>query len=553
MAGHTHFKSRMTTPNHLGGLGFVLFLATLYSIYLLPINFMSGSSSYWLAQTEDITAYLAGFNAFFREPWHWPLFRIESLNWPQGTLATFVDIIPLYSVLLKLFAPQSWFPFNPFGYWVVLCIGLQAVSSWWILREAQINSWTFLIVLTTLLLTFPNWNNRFGHLSLFAHWIMLFAFALVLQEQRKRRLPIWSWFALLLCSFFINIYLFLIISLIFITRWIPQLFHRNCSRLIGSSLVMLVIFIAVLGITMWPLPAATGAVEYGFGVYSLNFLSPFSGGRFLSISPDAFSSEQHFEGFNYLGLGVLVLLTMTLIGITRQYWSKPIHQKNWVWPCSLWCLFLLFVLYAFSNKVYWGASLIYQWSIPEWALPFTGQFRASGRFFWPVAYGLTIFAVVSIHRLYLRRTATVILCVACLLQMADLDPLIHQTRAYLNRMNAPILNLEQWEQLIPPAAQTLYIYPKFKCNQHASFLELQLPFTLFASTHRLNINTAYIARHNPLCGQESIEIGNSQFETSTYLFLNAEYSQETIASFFPKNAGQTCQKIQDVTLCTIGK
>jgi len=537
------------SPNRFSGLVLVVLIAALYATYLFPTDFIKGTSSYWLAQNEDVTQYIAGFNAYFSEPWHWPLWKIGSLNWPQGTLTTFVDVIPLYSAILKLIAPASWFPFNPFGFWLLLCIFLQAIGSWWIVREAQITSWIALIALTVLLLTFPSWLNRFVHISLFSHWILLFSFALVLQEQRTKHLPNCNWFILLLCAFFINIYLFTMILAIFASQWLSQDFVAHRIRILYCTLLMLAIFILAASATMWPLPAANGGSEYGFGIYSLNLLSPISGGSLWQVSPDSFSSEQHFEGFNYLGFGILTLLISCLIGFIKQRWNQSCNRTNLVWPLSVWITLLLMMVYAFSNRIYWGDQLLYEWVIPHWALPLTGQFRASGRFFWPIAYALTIFVFICVYRLYTKRTANIILCVVCALQIIDLSPLIMQTRALLSRISPPIIDHMEWQKLLPPQTQTLYLYPKLKCNKNSSFLEIQLPFMRYASENHFNINTGYIARYNPACSQEALEIAQSNFQSSAYIFVNAEYSDSTIESFFPSQKAFTCEKFKSVTLC----
>jgi hypothetical protein len=553
MSLRAFLKHPMSAPNHFGGLIVALLLAGLYSYYLFPQNFVSGTSTYWLAQNEDITTYIAGFNAFFREPWHWPLLRIDSINWPAGTLATFVDIIPLYSSLLKAFAPQHWFAFNPFGAWILLCMGLQALGAWWILREAQMNNWITLMVLTVFLLTLPSWNNRFGHLSLFAHWILLFSLALVLREIRTQRFPNWPWFILLICTFFINLYLLAMIALIYLSRLVPQLFtqaHR--TKLLVQLLCMLTIFVIALAMMMWPLPPATGGVEFGFGVYSLNLLGPISGGQFLHFTPDSFSPEQSSEGLNYLGLGLLLLLAISMLWPFMPGQNKHVLPKP-VWPKSLWWLLLFFFLYALSNQIYWGADQIFQWRIPPWAKSITGQFRASGRFFWPIGYALAIFAVIRINQLYSPRIAQALLCIALFIQLADLQPILKRSQDHLNRSSAPILDQQKWQDFITPTTKTLYIYPKLKCNQHASFLDNQLPFMLFASIEQLNINTGYIARHNPGCSKEASEIAQSDFSSSAYLFINAEYTDAKIQSLLPANGQHTCQKIQAVTLCTLMK
>ena len=547
----------LADPNALGGFLVVVVLSLALTALVLPPNFVLGTSSFWLAQNQDVTTYQAGFNAFFREPWHWPLLRIDSINWPTGTLATFVDIIPLYSALLKLTLPSSWFSFNPFGFWILLCIMLQAIGGWWILHEARVNSWIGLFALTVFLLSSPSWLNRIGHhTSLFSHWILLFAFALVLQEQRRQRFPIWGWSMLMFAAFFINLYLFLMIGLVFASRWLTQFSKQHRQQLVISSGLVAAIFFIAIWVTMWPLPENNGMTESGFGLYSLNLLSPFLGGSFLQFITNTTLSERRFdEGLNYLGAGILLLLLCLALSCIRSFIAiyKTCNRQAPaipVLPSSLWWLFLVFLLYALSNKVYLGTHLIFQWTIPEWAQFITGQFRVSGRFFWPITYALIIVAVVATYRHYSRPFANIVLITACLIQLLDLRFFFANVQSQINRVSVPIIQLEEWRTRIPAKTQTLYIYPKIKCNTKGSFLELQLPFTLLASIYQLNINTGYIARYNPICLQEGVEIAASDFANSAYIFINAEYTDSVIQSFFPPHIGLQCQTMKQFTLCS---
>lgn len=163
-----------------GGLAVALVMAAAWIHWVLPPGFVRGVSSRWQTDVEDTTQYLSGFNAFFSEPCGWPLLSVRGLNAPEGTLATFVDVIPLYASVLKLVVPADRFPFNPYGYWVALGYVLMAVGAWWLLREARLSRYSTVIVLTGLLLVMPALSGRLAmaHISLTSHWLIVFALAL---------------------------------------------------------------------------------------------------------------------------------------------------------------------------------------------------------------------------------------------------------------------------------------------------------------------------------------------------------------------------------------
>ena len=537
-----------------GALGWLaaVGLTALYIQWLFPTGLISGTHPYWSAQDQDITQYLAGFEAYFKEPWHWPLWRIESLNWPDGTLTTFVDAIPLYAGLLKALAPQSWSHPNPFGYWLAWCLLLQATGAWWVLREAQIKHWMALITLTSVLVCFPAWLDRIGHISLMSQWLIVFAFALILRGERNQRFPAASWTTLLICALFINIYLFCMTALLCTAPALQRVFVKPRAPLMYWLGATIALTACGLWATMWPLPKSAGQIEFGFGVYSLNVLSPFIGGRYFSHIANAFSAEQHFEGFNYLGLGLLLLIalatTLALRSMTTQDMRHRLARPST--NTGLMVMLLLMMLYAFSNQIYWGTHLLYQWPIPDWAQPITGQLRASGRFFWPVGYALAIYSIIAIARSYSASKSSLIFTLALVIQVIDLGPYFERWHELGKKDRGQIISFEQWQALLSTQSQTLYFFPKMKCAQHSLAINTLLPIMRFASEHNRQLNTGYLARYNPTCQQEHAEIGQSTPSRSAYIFVNAEYSAQTIATFFPSTWQVHCQTQDFASVCT---
>src|SRR5690554_5440160 len=104
---------RRLCPDSAAGLVVAFLITFAFVNMVFPVGFLSGTAGFWQTQVDDITQYIAGFNAYFSEPWHYPLFKIESLDYPRSTRTTFVDAIPIYALLLKVLVPDRFFPFNP--------------------------------------------------------------------------------------------------------------------------------------------------------------------------------------------------------------------------------------------------------------------------------------------------------------------------------------------------------------------------------------------------------------------------------------------------------
>lgn len=526
-------------PSGLEGLVLALVLAGFFVLRTFGYDFVLGTAPYWQTQVDDVTQYIAGFNMYFTAPWQFPLLAFDSLNYPNGTRVTFVDAIPLYSLLLKLFLPSSWAPFNPFGFWVALCFLLQAAGAWWIARELRTNSWFLLICLLVIFLTYPALMARMGHISLMSHWILLFAIALYVRSYRQRQLTHWPWTILLVGAFYINIYLFvmacgfLVVSLFSMRRMIQWRDVRNIlmpfALLAATSLVML-----------FPLPTAEITRELGFGYYSMNLLSPITGGRF--IKPQVVEVAGQYEGFNYLGLGVLVALLIAYLRRKRTVGDIVKRHR------ALFMLLLLFTIYALSNQIYFGGQQIIVLKYPGILRGLTSQFRASGRFFWPVGYCLVVFSLLMLHRSLGGRRFAVAAILLVGLQIADLSDHYKGLRQISNRDSHRPMDYAVWDSHLSKSVRTLYFYPKFKCGQvpHETLLSVMR----YAAERGLKLNTGYIARYTPDCQDIEREIAGSDPEKSAFIFAHTDYpTQESVTKLFSDSAKIRCSEVQFAHVC----
>lgn len=536
-----HSLRAQRSPESFAGLTTVLLLAIAFVWVTFGEFFLRGQSTFWQTDAQDITQYMAGFNLYFSAPWQYPLLAFNSLNYPEGTRATFVDIIPLYALFLKILVPSTWAPFNPYGAWVGVCFVMQAIGAWWVARELRSGSWAFMLGLLALMLMTPALLNRIGHISLMSHWILVFAIALYLRGWRRKAIPMAGWILLLTSAFYINIYLFVMAVGVYAAAAVSLMQARGVRYWLHVSGPLWVLLIS-LPLTLLPLPQGGVTQEWGFGYYSMNVLSPFIGGRIIQLTAEVGPGQ--YEGFNYLGLGLISGLVLAYSNSANRTHIHRMLRGHW----ALTLLILGYSVYSLSNQIYIGSTQVATVSYPDLTKALTSQFRVSGRFFWPVFYVLLIGVWWTLfHRNGKLRFLFIALALTAV-QMADLTGVYASLQSILTRPAERHLQPAVWDAAIPAHVKNLYFYPKFKCGKTPSHDSL-LPVMHYASLRGLNLNTGYISRYTPLCDDMAREIASSAPQESAYVFVRKEFpGVETIKPVLP-DSSTACHEVDFAYIC----
>jgi len=481
------------------GLACAVTIAVLFAVWLYSLAFLQGDTPFWWREGEDISQYLIGFNAFVREPWHWPLLRMESLNAPQGTLATFLDTVPLYAMLLKLLRHGPDTPYwNPYGLWIAICFALQGAGAWWICREANLRRWSALLAMTLLLASFPPFTFRVGHISLMSHWILLFGVAIYIRSTRLGQLAVTPWVVLLPMAFYVNIYLFAMASALFAADVVRQLIGGPARPALMAPLLAYGLLLASMFATMLPMPPGAGEREWGFGYFSMNLLSPLSGGLLVQFDVSHANGQDEYESYSYLGVFLLAMAAYVWrLRLRADPGLRARHQP-------LCAVLVLLTLYALSNIVYLGPVKLM--SVNTQLLePVTSVFRASGRFFWPVGYVLVVFTVIGLARYLPPRRAALLLAAVTALQLWDLGPHHARSRTAVAKSATSLIDAARWEAFLGKDVRAIHYYPPFRCSKAAS-QPLLLPTMHYAVRHGYTMSTGYIARARKPCDNYAGEI-----------------------------------------------
>jgi hypothetical protein len=234
----------------------------------------------------------------------------------------------------------------------------------------------------------------------------------------------------------------------------------------------------------------------GLGYYSMNLLAFISPGDWSAVLPalPVATDGQLYEGFQYLGLGILLLATLA-VGLAWRGRTAAVatsHAALWTPLVVVTCLAM--TAFAVSPVVTFGSRVVLNLD-GAWAAPLA-MFRSSARFVWPLVYvGLTS-AIVMVARGLSGMAGVCVLGAAVVIQLADLhgahafrrqvahDPAFH---AWENPFDDP-----RWREIAPAYAH-LVLVPPPQCGAAPVPYE---PAVGLAAATRLTINAGVVARRD---------------------------------------------------------
>jgi hypothetical protein len=484
-----------------------LAIACVFCLGIFEVDFLLGTSSYWKNPRGivghswyDISTALSGYAYFQRDTWHLPLFHVGKLGAPAGTNIIFTDSIPWVAFAGRLLFRATGVPVNLYGIWTALCFVASAMTLTGLVAALGQRNFAAAAMATIAGLCMPALLARWGHMSLMAQFEI--PLALIFYLRNRRCDDAWRLFALaaalMLLALWTHSYLFvMVVAIVFAT--IAQA-ASNRTLGIRPVIALLTGLAATLGaaiILSGHMQTRGGLGAEGVGIFSMNLLSPFfpqRSGLYPSLrNVMADGTGGQYEGFSYLGGGLVVLLIMTL---PWQWRTLKVGMRHNLW---MFALFLVFTIFALSNIIYLGPLRIIQIPLPDSVLQFAAMFRSTGRFFWPVMYCLTALAIVAPISFYGPRGA-LLLCLAIPLQWLDSAPLRHALAASIRAPEKPHIDLEAWQGAIA-RHNSVRVLPQFFCLagitgwNHEMTVQLQL----LAALAGRPINTVYAARHAVDC------------------------------------------------------
>ena len=467
---------------------------------------------------------------FFREsPWTKHFLFLQNLNYPQGTSVIVTDSNPLLCVFFKLFKSilPAEFQFN--GLWIFLNYGLIGFFSGLIGWKMSKNVF-FTIILSLFSIFNPVVLQRTAiHDTLTAHWLVLYSIYSAVNWRSSHN---WiGWAAIVILGMMIHVYFIPMVGFILMLQMIWMI--NNKQKWVKIILPLISFSISFIGMYYFAgynyiLPQSSTYGELSMNLNS--FINPDGTSILLN---DRVTFPLQYEGYNYLGLGFILLIIITAVFIRKSDFRRLIIFTV---PC------LLYLLLSLSNVITWDQKIMFEIPLPEKWKEILSIFRSSGRLAWPFFYLLLFTSGRIIYgRLRERnREEKLLWCVLIIcmsLQFVDLSGFMKSYRDRFHEIDtaAKTLNTELLTELSASVTNLAVADGESKIIDQ---------FALFAAENGLTFNRSANARDiEPIFGEinESVRemIENQTLRKNTiYILLNLE-DQVTASEKYPDSLQKT--------------
>ena len=524
----------------------------------LDPGYVSGRGPYWSAQLGDVAKGEIGWFYYARDAWRFPLFDIGTYHYPEGGSLVLSDSLPLFALPAKIvyklaYTPEQLPPIYS-GFWVVLCLVLQAVAASPLLRAVGIRDFVSHLAGIAIFCYLPIVMLRFGQASLMAQCLILFALEGYVRAKREG-LTRGGWIAqcaLPPLTLLVHPYLAAMCGILVAATILDQWRERHIGF---AGVLVRFASIAVLAFAVMTIGGFFSAAmgDFGdYGLYSLNLLSPWIpfpqtlSGRLLGTTLPVIPGTNQWEGGAYLGAGVLLMCVLALPALKN--WRTNLRRH-----AVLLALLIATLIFAVSHWIGFGTYEIAHLAIPDALLHALSQFRGSGRFVWIAVYALVAALIVAIASRYDTRRARLLLIVAALLEIIDVWPMQAGVRIASASVAPSTIDRAQWAKLID-AHERIFVFPSFECGgifgrdvPGTKFREVEIDW--IAAGRNKPINSAYLARFTKDCVREREEAVSNFGEHGV---LRLYRSTDETGAFLQQHGADLsrCGYLDDVVVCS---
>lgn len=387
---------------------------------------------------QDILQHYLGWRSYRAAPLAFPLCITTQFNYPVGISVAYTDSIPLFAVLFRLLAPLLPETFQYFGIFTLLCFMLQGACGA-LLLSLFTDGLARPLVGSVLFASSPILLERaFRHTALGAQFLILLALYMYLSARRRGKPLPWRFAALTALAATIHAYFVpLLLAVAFASCLEYAVKRKTWLRPAGVLLLSCASALAAAYSVGFFHTGSGLSTGYGYFCMNLNSLfNPASKGidRWSAVLPVWKQGLGTYEGFNYLGLGVLlVCLIAAAWGIINckklKLWQAVKSLLKDHFGLALVCACL--AVFAVSNVVVLNSFTLLEINIPRTLIDLFSTLRASGRMFWLPYYLIMLACCLFVLRRARPKHALAALAALCAVQIADMAPALIQKHDYL--------------------------------------------------------------------------------------------------------------------------
>ena len=509
-----------------------LFALTLVSFHsVVGFHVLNPNNVTWLLGGDSAEAYL-GWEFFRSAPVTvFPLGASPNFGVGFSSSIVFSDSIPLLAIPLKFVLLGLGGSFQYFGFWILSCFMLQAYFANRLIRlfsqQVSVRIVGALFFLFAPIFLYRLTFDGFGHLSLLAHFLILWALLLNLDQRTSSH----QWFWLLPVSILIHFYIFGIVFVLFASNFISQMIHKNrpsimdgLTKLLGPVILSLAFFFLAGGfMSNSAVSDSLQDFKYKTSLTSLFDPQPGLESSWSALLPNFGDLPGSVEGFAFLGLATLIALPLWFLGARFfcQFFRSGILSVS---IAATICF-----IFALSPKISLASRTIFSYQVPGLIDPILSAFRSGGRFAWPAVYLLILISVCGIAEVTKRiplRSGFIPLLLA--LQLWDArDALTNTHERFLEDSFQSVLLDPMWTDL-GSRYQNLVTVPPL--NNDPNWID----FALLADNSGMTTNAAYVGRADEaliygLSGHLQQQIENYDFSPDT-LYVLTNYPPNPLSS-----------------------
>jgi hypothetical protein len=399
---------------------------------------------------------------------------------------------------------------NMLGVFLLLCFALPGVAMTLLLVATGRRGLAHAIAASVLLDAMPLLLFEWGHMALCAQFLPMLGLAMYVWNQLRPGDAgvALCWLGLLVLALLTHLYLFVMVGGI----WAAALAQTGLDgrvgtrRLLGEAAAVVGCVVVLMLVTGMLSAETREGGTHGFGIFSLNLAAPFVPQMSGVIPPlRDYWIGMRTQVFGYPGLGALIVVLAGLPALPD--WLRRRGRAH----MALLAVLAVFYLFALSNRVMLGGRVLIDIPLPDGLDYALGAFRASGRFFTPVAYAAVAGGIVLVLSRYRARTALAILAVAGMLQLVDVGPVRHAIAESARHPPAPVFDRAVVGALVARASAVV-MFPTTGCIDRAiaegsgeriALSQATVELQLLAARRNLPVNAVVNSRIATDCDAEA--------------------------------------------------